>query len=164
MDQIDPFHCPSCASPQPSMHPAVSGGGEVTELCADPFHGPPPGALLTPPGVIVKSPQEVAAEAARLVPYEKADRTPEGNLKELHAFAANQLQVNPDLLVSLAGEICEHGAVLVLARNELETAEIMPVGWVIVSYDSRYPGFKVQHRGTERMAREAYAHRVQVLS
>ncbi len=31
--------CPTCDSPQPSMHPAVSGGGEVTGLCPDAFHG-----------------------------------------------------------------------------------------------------------------------------
>ena len=35
-----PLRCPTCGSPQPSMHPAVGGGGEVTRLCADPFHGP----------------------------------------------------------------------------------------------------------------------------
>jgi hypothetical protein len=34
----DPFRCPTCGSPQPSMHPAVAGGGEVTSLCPDPFH------------------------------------------------------------------------------------------------------------------------------
>ena len=35
----DAFRCPDCGSPQPSMHPAVSGGGEVTRICAHPFHG-----------------------------------------------------------------------------------------------------------------------------
>lgn len=30
--------CPTCDSPQPSMHPAVEGGGEVTRLCLDNFH------------------------------------------------------------------------------------------------------------------------------
>lgn len=34
----DPLHCPTCGSPQPSMHPAVSGGGEVTVVCPDEFH------------------------------------------------------------------------------------------------------------------------------
>jgi hypothetical protein len=31
--------CPTCGSTKPSMHPAVSGGGEVTKLCQDDFHG-----------------------------------------------------------------------------------------------------------------------------
>jgi hypothetical protein len=31
--------CPTCGSTQPSMHPAVGGGGEVTKLCQDEFHG-----------------------------------------------------------------------------------------------------------------------------
>lgn len=29
--------CPTCASPQPHLHPAVQHGGEV-ELCTDEFH------------------------------------------------------------------------------------------------------------------------------
>lgn len=36
----DSLRCPSCDSPQPSMHPAAGDGGEVTRVCADPFHGP----------------------------------------------------------------------------------------------------------------------------
>lgn len=31
--------CPTCQSPQPSQHPAISGGGEVTRLCQDEYHG-----------------------------------------------------------------------------------------------------------------------------
>lgn len=38
----DATHCPTCESPEPSLHPAVSGGGEVTHICDDPFHGPVP--------------------------------------------------------------------------------------------------------------------------
>ena len=34
--------CPTCDSPQPSMHPAIGGGGEVTGLCSDPFHSGTP--------------------------------------------------------------------------------------------------------------------------
>jgi hypothetical protein len=30
--------CPTCRSRQPSMHPAVSGGGEVTMICPDSWH------------------------------------------------------------------------------------------------------------------------------
>jgi hypothetical protein len=30
--------CPTCDSPQPSMHPAVQEGGEVAVICPDPFH------------------------------------------------------------------------------------------------------------------------------
>lgn len=37
----DPLRCPTCDSQQPSMHPAVGGGGEVTGLCADRFHAVP---------------------------------------------------------------------------------------------------------------------------
>lgn len=37
----DPLLCPTCDSPQPSMHPAVGGGGEVTALCVDRFHAVP---------------------------------------------------------------------------------------------------------------------------
>lgn len=33
-----PERCPRCDSRMPSMHPAVSGGGEVTKLCPDPWH------------------------------------------------------------------------------------------------------------------------------
>lgn len=50
----DPLRCPTCDSPQPSMHPAFGGGGEVTSLCPDPFHGAP----------AVPGPQGVALEAA----------------------------------------------------------------------------------------------------
>lgn len=34
-----PDRCPACGSRQPSMHPAVGGGGEVTSICQNPFHG-----------------------------------------------------------------------------------------------------------------------------
>jgi len=34
----DHVRCPTCGSRQPSMHPAVSGGGEVTSRCPDAFH------------------------------------------------------------------------------------------------------------------------------
>lgn len=34
----DPLRCSTCGSRQPSMHPAVSGGGEVTSICPDKFH------------------------------------------------------------------------------------------------------------------------------
>jgi hypothetical protein len=38
MDTADrPPRCPTCDSPQPSMHPAVSGGGEAI-LCPDAWH------------------------------------------------------------------------------------------------------------------------------
>lgn len=33
------LRCPTCGSPEPRSHPAVSGGGEVTHICPDPFHG-----------------------------------------------------------------------------------------------------------------------------
>lgn len=33
------LRCPTCGSPQPSMHPSVSDGGEVTGICRDAFHG-----------------------------------------------------------------------------------------------------------------------------
>lgn len=33
------MRCPTCNSPQPGMHPAVSGGGEVATICPDAFHG-----------------------------------------------------------------------------------------------------------------------------
>lgn len=39
--ECDPLRCPTCDSPQPSMHPAVGGGGEITGLCPDAFHGTP---------------------------------------------------------------------------------------------------------------------------
>ncbi len=39
-DDPDPLRCPTCTSPQPSMHPAVGGGGEVTHRCPDAFHTP----------------------------------------------------------------------------------------------------------------------------
>jgi hypothetical protein len=32
--------CPTCLARKPSEHPAVSGGGEVTRLCPDPYHEP----------------------------------------------------------------------------------------------------------------------------
>lgn len=34
----DPNRCPTCDSPQPSMHPAAGSGGEVTRICSDAFH------------------------------------------------------------------------------------------------------------------------------
>lgn len=34
----DDLRCPTCGSTDPRMHPAVSGGGEVTDMCADSFH------------------------------------------------------------------------------------------------------------------------------
>ena len=34
----DAFACPDCGSPEPRLHPAVSGGGEVTRVCQHPFH------------------------------------------------------------------------------------------------------------------------------
>lgn len=124
---------------------------------------PVPAAVLAPPGVVVKTPEELAAEGAQL-PYAKADRTPEGGLKELHAFAAEYFSINPDRLISLAGQVTEHGSVVLFARNALESAEVDPVGYAIASYDSRYEGFKMQLRGTEPMAREAFVRRVEVLS
>lgn len=36
----DPLRCPTCDSPQPSMHPAAGGGGEVISICSDGFHAP----------------------------------------------------------------------------------------------------------------------------
>jgi hypothetical protein len=41
-DKPQPFdksRCPTCDSPDPRMHPSVSGGGEVTARCSDSFHG-----------------------------------------------------------------------------------------------------------------------------
>ena len=38
-----PLSCQTCGSPQPSMHPAIGGGGEVTHVCPDAFHGAAPG-------------------------------------------------------------------------------------------------------------------------
>ena len=32
--------CPTCESPQPSMHPATQHEGEVLKLCRDPWHKP----------------------------------------------------------------------------------------------------------------------------
>lgn len=32
--------CPTCKSPQPSMHPATQHEGEVLSLCRDPWHSP----------------------------------------------------------------------------------------------------------------------------
>lgn len=37
----DGLHCPKCGSPAPKWHPAIGGGGEVTSICADPFHASP---------------------------------------------------------------------------------------------------------------------------
>ncbi len=34
----NPNRCPTCDSPQPSMHPSAGSGGEVTRLCDDGFH------------------------------------------------------------------------------------------------------------------------------
>ena len=39
----DHTRCPKCGAPTPNLHPAVSGGGEVTSLCSDPFHKVPGG-------------------------------------------------------------------------------------------------------------------------
>ncbi len=39
-----PVRCPACGSPEPLLHPAVSGGGEVTSLCPDPYHAVNAGA------------------------------------------------------------------------------------------------------------------------
>lgn len=36
----DGLHCPSCGSSSPRLHPAISGGGEVTRICPDRFHEP----------------------------------------------------------------------------------------------------------------------------
>lgn len=56
----DATHCPTCESPEPSLHPAVSGGGEVTHICDDPFHGPvpqdPAGQLVATHGPTVTMP------------------------------------------------------------------------------------------------------------
>ncbi len=41
------LRCPSCQSPAPGLHPAVSGGGEVTRICPDPWHTPVPPATVT---------------------------------------------------------------------------------------------------------------------
>jgi hypothetical protein len=38
--ESDGLRCPTCDSPQPSMHPAVSGGGEVISFCSNGFHAP----------------------------------------------------------------------------------------------------------------------------
>jgi hypothetical protein len=35
---MNPTQCPTCQSPEPRLHPAVSGGGEVTGICPDSFH------------------------------------------------------------------------------------------------------------------------------
>jgi hypothetical protein len=34
------LRCPTCNSPQPSMHPATAEGGEVCHICPDPYHLP----------------------------------------------------------------------------------------------------------------------------
>jgi hypothetical protein len=50
--------CPTCQSPEPRFHPAVSDGGEVTGICPDPFHDKVP----VPPeafAALRKSKQEI---------------------------------------------------------------------------------------------------------
>lgn len=36
----EPMMCPTCDSPEKRLHPAVSGGGEVTKKCLDAWHNP----------------------------------------------------------------------------------------------------------------------------
>jgi hypothetical protein len=60
MSKEDPYMCPTCQSPEPRLHPAVSDGGEVTGICPDPFHGKipvPPEAF----SALRKSKQELQA-------------------------------------------------------------------------------------------------------
>lgn len=47
MQPDNDLRCPTCSSPQPSMHPATSNDGEVITRCTDPFHENPtsPGRL-----------------------------------------------------------------------------------------------------------------------
>jgi hypothetical protein len=63
----DPLRCPSCQSPSPRLHPAVSGGGEVTKICIDAFHGDTPHeppALAMVSGEIPERPPPVVHETA----------------------------------------------------------------------------------------------------
>jgi hypothetical protein len=56
---VQPTSCPTCQSPEPRLHPAVSGGGEVTHVCSDPFHY----RALDPPDIeaVLKFKQEAQA-------------------------------------------------------------------------------------------------------
>lgn len=62
-DVASALRCPTCTSPQPSMHPAIGGGGEVTGLCGDAFHRV--GLSLTPVVLAVDPGVQVEQESGR---------------------------------------------------------------------------------------------------
>ena len=47
-DESGTLRCPTCNSPQPSMHPATAEGGEVCHICPDQFHLPIPEGAWRP--------------------------------------------------------------------------------------------------------------------
>jgi hypothetical protein len=109
------------------------------------------------PGVVVTEP---GAEP-QLIPYEKADRSPAGPLLALHGFAAAHFGISPDLLVSLRGQITDHGSVALFARNAHE-GDAEPASYVIASYDDR-GRLSITSRSLRRNAETGYSMRLAVL-
>lgn len=101
------------------MYEYLQEGGGPTRVVRIPEHE------LMPPGVVVVEPTPI--------PYEKSDRTPEGPLKDIHDFTAAQLGIHPDLLISLRGQLAEHGCVVQFACNR-EPADREPASYVVGAY------------------------------
>lgn len=156
----DPLRCPTCDSRQPNLHPAAGDGGEVTKLCPDAFHDAP---VVVLPGVVIRTPEEIADETAKLVPYEKADRTPAGPLQQLEQFTARWRGLDVQRLVSLLGAVTEHGSVALFAYAE-DRAAVDVAAHYVSSYDERTGRFGVASRFGREAAERAYNQRLQELS
>jgi hypothetical protein len=125
-------------------------GGPTKVVRHTPLEPPPPVVL---PGVVVQEPDP----DLKLIPYEKADRSPAGPLLALHNFTAEYLGISPELLVSLRGQITDRGSVAMFARNS-HPGDAEPIGYVVASYDDNPDGGRlwVTTRVTRLNADAAY--------
>lgn len=102
----DHTRCGTCGSRQPSMHPAVSGGGEVTRKCPDAFH------LGVPSGF-------------------KFDHTYPERFWPKHAYGNSWPEGEIDSSFPMRGIRYEYGdladVVAMLARNPLTRQAYLPV-------------------------------------
>lgn len=133
----------------------------VVDLAQPTVSAPAPMPAI--PGLVIT---EAGDPNMQLIPYEKQDRTPAGPLQLLEIFAAERLGIDRDLLVSLRGQITERGAVVLFGRNA-EPAGMVPVGYVVASYDADEEGdvrLKIAERHTGQGADRAYASRLEALS
>lgn len=116
----------------------------------------PDGPTITQPGDL---------PPGDLIPYEKIDRVPAGELQGLEVLAADALGVDRQVLVGRAGGIYPDGSAALFARSEYEGSEAI-TGYVVAAYRSGSTPDRrlfVAAYGTLEAAQAAYDRRTRLL-